>query len=117
MARSRYQELRQSMADSPNKSYGGTRGDSAVMNWALSAAAMASAGVVAGFSYVFLQAYARTDGAGPQDFKLSYYACQALFVLSILTAALLALYVIWVFVDGEQRCASLHKAVSQVMPL
>lgn len=75
------------------------------MNWALTAAAMVSAGVVAGFSYLFLQAYAEDDGAGPQDFKLSYYSCQALFALSILTAVLLALYVLWVFVDSAYSSA------------
>ena len=103
--RAQNQELRRSFADSPNKNYGGTRGDSAVINWALTATATASAGVVAGFSYTFLQAYAANDGAGPQDFKYSYYACQALLGLSILTAVLLALYVLWVFVDSASGYA------------
>ena len=80
------------------------------MNWALAGASAITAAVVAAFSYQFLQAYAQNDGdgAGPQNFKYAYYACQALFALSILTAVLLALYVLWVFVDSA-CCRHYHK--------
>jgi hypothetical protein len=105
-ARNNYEALRRSFADSPKKNYGGLGGDSAAINWALAATAMVSAAVVAGFSYQFLQAFAENDGAGPQDFKYPYYACQFLFGLSIVTSVLLALYVIWVFFDSAYIPAS-----------
>lgn len=94
------QKLRQSFAISPNKNYGGTRGDSAALNWALAVLEIGGAVAVIVFSYRFLEAYGDFEGKSVQNFTKAYYCCQFLLGLSILTTALLTLYVLWVFADG-----------------
>ncbi|KAK9894920.1 hypothetical protein P389DRAFT_86229 [Cystobasidium minutum MCA 4210] len=96
-----WQRLRQSFANSPHKNYGGTRGDSAFINWALSVLQIGGASIVLFFSYQFLTAYGDFRGQSQQDLTRAYYCCQFLLGLSILTAALLLLYVLWVFADGR----------------
>lgn len=96
-----WQRLRQSFAHTPGKNYGGTRGDSAFINWTLAILQTTASAVVTGFSYEFLTAYSRYRGASSQNFKHAYYSCQFVLGLSILTFALLAMYVLWVFADSE----------------
>lgn len=102
-----WQTLRHSFASSPGKNYGGTRGDSALINWTLAIAETVSAAVVTGYSYEFLTSYGRYNGSSSQNFTHAYYSCQFILGLSILTFILLAVYVLWVFADS----ASLYTAV------
>lgn len=95
-----WRALRQSLAYSGNKSYGGTRGDSAFVNWALALLEIGAAGAVTAFSWSFLSAYGDQAEKTSQNFATAYYICEFIFPLSILTEATFAIYVIWIFADG-----------------
>lgn len=68
-----WQSLSRSFAQSPDNNYGETRGDRAVINWALAWAETIAAAVVTGFPYEFLDNFATYIGSTSQDFTHAYY--------------------------------------------
>ena len=95
-----WQAIRQSFAATHNKNYGGTRGDSAFINWALAILEIGAATTIIVFSFTFLSAMASLKGKSQQNFSTVYYCSQFVFGLSILTVSVFTLYVLWVFADS-----------------
>lgn len=98
-----WRDFRNTYAYSANKNYGGTRGDSAFVNWALAVLEIGAAGAVTAFSWRFLSAYGAEADKISQDYSTAYYVCEFIFPFSILTEATFTIYVIWIFLDGRSQ--------------
>lgn len=95
-----WQAIRQSFAATPGKTYGGTRGDSAFINWTLAVLELGAAATIIVFSFSFLSAMTKSKASSQQNFSTAYYCSQFVLGLSILTVAIFTLYVLWVFADS-----------------
>lgn len=96
-----WRELKQSFAYSPGKTYGGTRGDSAAINWVLAVLELGASITVTVFCYRFLSRMNAHSTESERSYKAAYYCSQFVFGLSILTIAILTLYILWVFADSK----------------
>lgn len=95
-----WQALRQSLTATQGKNYGGTRGDSAAINWALAILEIGAATTIIVFSFTFLSAMGTLKGRSEQNFSTAYYCAQFVLGLAILTVTIFTLYVLWVFADS-----------------